>query len=82
MNKFYTLCGKEENQKNVKLTAIYTFEGLNRRQTNKVEAGDIIAIAGLSNIKIGDTLTDLEIQSHCLVFQLMNQHVNDILRKR
>ena len=60
MNKFYTLCGKEENQKNVKLTAIYTFEGLNRRQTNKVEAGDIIAIAGLSNIKIGDTLTDLE----------------------
>ncbi|HOV93030.1 MAG TPA: translational GTPase TypA [Candidatus Kapabacteria bacterium] len=60
MNKFYILCGKEENQKNVKLTAIYTFEGLNRRQTNKVEAGDIIAIAGLSNIKIGDTLTDLE----------------------
>ncbi|HPD34231.1 MAG TPA: translational GTPase TypA [Candidatus Kapabacteria bacterium] len=60
MNKFYTLCGKEENQKNVKLTAIYTFEGLSKRQTNRVEAGDIIAIAGLSNVKIGDTLTDLE----------------------
>jgi len=51
---------KRRKPKNVKLTAIYTFEGLNRRQTNKVEAGDIIAIAGLSNIKIGDTLTDLE----------------------
>jgi len=60
MNKFYTLCGKEENQKNVKLTAIYTFEGLSKRQANRVEAGDIIAIAGLSNVKIGDTLTDLE----------------------
>lgn len=60
LNKFYTLCGKDENQKNVKLSAIYTFEGLNRKQVNKIEAGDIIALAGLSNVKIGDTLTDLE----------------------
>lgn len=60
MNTFYTLCGKEQDQKSIKLSAIYTFEGLNRRQVNKIEAGDIVAVAGISNVKIGDTLTNLE----------------------
>ncbi|MEN6511911.1 MAG: translational GTPase TypA [Chloroherpetonaceae bacterium] len=60
MNKFYTLCGKEENKKNVKLTVIYTFEGLSKRPVNIIESGDIVAVAGLGNVKIGDTLTDLD----------------------
>jgi len=41
-----------------KITKIFTFEGINRKEIEKVEAGDIIMIAGLPNIYIGDTITD------------------------
>lgn len=60
LNKGYYLSGLEQDQKNVRVSVIYTFEGLTKKQVEKAEAGDILAIAGLTNINIGDTLTDLE----------------------
>jgi len=60
LNKQYSLCGQDEITKGIKLSVIYTFEGLQRKQVEKVEAGDIIAVAGLSQVKIGDTISDLE----------------------
>ncbi|WP_457640414.1 translational GTPase TypA [Persephonella sp.] len=39
---------------------IYTYEGLKRIETKEAKAGDIIAIAGLENINIGDTVSDPE----------------------
>lgn len=41
-----------------KITKIFTFEGIKRKETEEVEAGDIAMIAGLPNIYIGDTITD------------------------
>jgi GTP-binding protein len=38
------------------LSAIYTYEGLNRVERQIAEAGDIAAVAGLDDIFIGDTL--------------------------
>ena len=43
-----------------KITKIFTFEGISRKETEQAEAGDIIMIAGLPNIYIGDTITDNE----------------------
>lgn len=45
--------GKSETGRVVKL---FTFRGLERVETKEVEAGDIVMIAGLSNIDIGDTI--------------------------
>ncbi len=39
---------------------VYVFEGLQRTQTDKVIAGDLIAVAGMEGVEIGDTLTDPE----------------------
>ena len=39
---------------------VYTFEGLQRTEATSVEAGDLIAIAGMDGVEIGDTLTDPE----------------------
>ena len=39
---------------------IYTYEGLKRVETKEAKAGDIIAIAGLDDIQIGDTIADAE----------------------
>ncbi|MDR0548310.1 MAG: translational GTPase TypA [Deltaproteobacteria bacterium] len=40
------------------LKAIFTFEGLARVETSTVEAGDIVALAGLPEAYIGDTVAD------------------------
>ena len=60
MNKTYSLCGKEKTTHGHKFSAIYTFKGLDKIQVEKVEAGDIIAVAGLENITIGDTISSNE----------------------
>ena len=60
MNKQYSLCGKTDVSNNIKFSAIYTFFGLVRAQVEKVEAGDIIAVAGLESFVIGDTISDNE----------------------
>ena len=60
MGKNYTLCGADKDYPNQKFTALYTFSGLDKKQVEKVEAGDIIAVAGIENIKIGDTVSSQE----------------------
>ena len=57
MNQMYSLCGKDEIRNNQKLSACYTFSGLKKIKVDKLESGDIIAIAGIENIKIGDTIS-------------------------
>lgn len=37
---------------------LYTFKGLNKVEINEVKAGDIITLAGLEGIAIGETLAD------------------------
>ncbi|MCQ2308959.1 MAG: translational GTPase TypA [Bacteroidales bacterium] len=47
----------EKNQ----IKELYTFEGLGKERTKKpVMAGDIVAIMGLENFEIGDTVADFE----------------------
>ncbi len=43
---------------NLKVTSINTFEGLSRRSVDSASAGDIVAITGFADAKIGATLTD------------------------
>jgi GTP-binding protein len=43
-----------------KVTKLYTFEGTARKEVKEAEAGDIVLVAGLSNIFIGDTICDSE----------------------
>ncbi len=60
ISKQYSLCGKEEIKSGIKFSALYTFSGLAKKQVEKVESGDIIAVAGIDNVKIGDTISSLE----------------------
>ncbi|WP_457625885.1 translational GTPase TypA [Persephonella sp.] len=39
---------------------IYSYEGLKRVETKEAKAGDIVAIAGIDDINIGDTISDVE----------------------
>lgn len=50
---------KDKNLK-VKVTTIYEFEGLERKEVQEAKAGSIVAISGVEGIHIGDTLTENE----------------------
>jgi GTP-binding protein len=52
----YVLCNGAKEQQRVKITALYTFEGLQRVEVDNAPAGEIIAVAGVESINIGDTL--------------------------
>ncbi|MFQ5464424.1 MAG: translational GTPase TypA [Thermodesulfobacteriota bacterium] len=43
-----------------KVAGLYTFEGLGRTEAAEAGAGDIVALAGIEGIGIGDTVTDAE----------------------
>jgi GTP-binding protein len=43
-----------------KVTKLYTFDGLHRLEVQAAAAGDVICLAGIDNITIGETITDLE----------------------
>ena len=60
MNESYSLCGLDKITYNHKFSALYTFKGLKKIKVENLEAGDIIAVAGLEGIKIGDTISDNE----------------------
>src|SRR5580692_2459438 len=42
-----------------RITKLYNFRGLERDEAETVSAGDIVAIAGVEGIQIGETITDL-----------------------
>ena len=57
MNNSYSLCTADKIISGIKFSALYTFYGLTKKQTDTVESGDIIALAGVDNVKIGDTIS-------------------------
>jgi GTP-binding protein len=42
-----------------RITKLYTFRGLDRDETETVVAGDLVAIAGVEGIQIGESIVDL-----------------------
>jgi GTP-binding protein len=42
-----------------RITKLFTFRGLERDEADEVSAGDIVAIAGVAGIQIGESITDL-----------------------
>jgi GTP-binding protein len=47
------------------ITKLYTFRGLDRDEADEVITGDIVAIAGVEGIQIGETITNLETPTPC-----------------
>ncbi|MFL2998433.1 MAG: translational GTPase TypA [Candidatus Neomarinimicrobiota bacterium] len=60
MSDSYALCSSDKTSHNHKFSALYTFKGLQKIKVDHLEAGDIIAVAGLEGIKIGDTIANNE----------------------
>ena len=49
-----------DKQKKVKISKLYEFDGLNKVEVKEATIGSIVAISGISDISIGDTLCSPE----------------------
>ncbi|MEE3468611.1 MAG: GTP-binding protein, partial [Eubacterium sp.] len=45
-----------DKRESVKISKLYVFEGLNRTEVSEASFGEVVAISGISDIHIGDTL--------------------------
>ena len=54
------LCRLDGSLKPFKMTQLFGFEGLKREAIEHAEAGDIVGIAGVEDINIGETIADAE----------------------
>jgi GTP-binding protein len=54
------LCKQDGLVEILKVGRLWTYEGLKRRETARAEAGDIVAVAGLGQVNIGETVSDSE----------------------
>ena len=52
------ICGKEDKITQGRIAKLYTHVGLNKVEVEEGKAGDIIELAGLPDINIGDTICD------------------------
>ncbi|HPF53610.1 MAG TPA: translational GTPase TypA [Clostridia bacterium] len=53
------LCGGTNNKlRNTKITRLYNFEGLQRQEVEVAYAGDIVCVAGVDELNVGDTACD------------------------
>ncbi len=59
MNQSYALCGAAAVTSGVKFSVLYSFYGLKKKPVEQVEAGDIVALAGVEMVAIGDTITSI-----------------------
>jgi GTP-binding protein len=57
-NQMVAVVGKDGIKNNVKASNLYVYNGLKREDTDEVKLGDIVAISGLGDTSIGDTIAD------------------------
>ena len=62
VNQEVVLCNAHdpEKQKKVKISKLYEFDGLNKVEVKEARIGSIVAISGIADIHIGDTLCSPE----------------------
>ena len=54
------LCRLDGSIQQFKVTQLFEFEGLKREAVDIAKAGDIVALAGIEGIEIGETIADIE----------------------
>ena len=59
LNMPVSICKSDDKILNARVAKLYVYDGLKRIEVDSAEAGDIVALSGVSDINIGDTICDI-----------------------
>ena len=65
-----TLLKLDGTKKNFRVTKLFGFFGLNRLEINEAKAGDLIAVSGMEDIFVGETVTPVDTQESLPVLHI------------
>ena len=54
------VCKEEDKVTQGKIAKLFTYEGLRKVEVEEVQAGDIVSVAGIQDINIGETICDID----------------------
>ncbi len=54
------VCHRDDSQETLGVTGLFVYEGLDRVEVDEAGPGDIIAVAGMAGIGLGESITDAE----------------------
>ena len=57
-SKHYTLIRRSGDKEDFKVSKVFTFEGLQRKEAQNAVVGDIVGISGMKEVDIGETIAD------------------------
>ena len=60
LNMPVAICKSEDKVLNARVAKLYVYDGLKRIEVETAEAGDIVALSGVADINIGDTICDID----------------------
>lgn len=60
LNMPVAICKSEDKILNARVAKLYVYDGLKRTEVEHADAGDIVALSGVADINIGDTICDYE----------------------
>jgi GTP-binding protein len=55
-----SICREDGRNEKTKITQLYAFEGLKQTSVERAEAGEIVAVAGIDDLSIGDTISSAD----------------------
>ena len=58
-NQQVALIRRGNKVENVKVSNLYTYNGLKKEEVNEAKLGDIVAVSGIQDINIGETIADI-----------------------
>ena len=58
LNMPIAICKDNDKIETARVTKLYVYDGLKRVEVEHADAGDIVALSGVTNINIGDTICD------------------------
>jgi GTP-binding protein len=57
VNSSVTVLHSDGHKRKAKVSQLFTFDGMERKEVEEVGAGDIVALAGIADIYVGETIT-------------------------
>ncbi len=63
----------KDRQEKVKISKLYVFQGLTKKDVSEAGIGEIVAISGISDLKIGDTLCGTSGEAEAIPFQKISE---------